>query len=318
VLHEHAHVQRRDDWVQLLQVVLTAVAGLHPAVRWISDRLELEREVACDDWVIARTGRPRSYARCLARVAEWHLTRTSLVCAPALFARPSHFTARLERLLDARRDGRTRPSATAVALGLGLVTFGHLQIAALPPLVSESSPIRVAEMGFSIRLSRSPVLRTDAGQPQKPRRPVPGTPIAGAATGTPAGHPIAGAALGTPAAARRKASQRPPPERIDPFTSEGPSMTAAPTSAPETWLPSRPYTPIEGDLSLAATLPADIRTAEHLRDAATLQAAPSGMRPNRWTAVAATARRAGLATAATFTRAGTSLASTFTLSQERP
>jgi hypothetical protein len=296
VLHEHAHVQRRDDWVQLLQVVLTAVAGLHPAVRWISDRLELEREVACDDWVIARTGRPRSYARCLARVAEWHATRTSLVCAPALFARPSHFTARLERLLDARRDGRTRLSATAVALGLGLVTVGHLQIAALPPLVSESSPIRVADMGFSIRLSRSPELRTDVGEPQEPRRPVPG-------------HS---------AAARRNTSQRPPPERIDPFTSEGPSMTAAPTSAPETWLPSRPYTPIEGDLSLAATLPTDIRAAEHLRDAATLQPAPSGMRANRWTAVAATARRAGLATAATFTRAGTSLASTFTLSQERP
>jgi hypothetical protein len=53
VTHEHAHVQRHDDVGRVLLVAIQAVFGLHPAVWWIGRAIDLEREIACDDWVLA-------------------------------------------------------------------------------------------------------------------------------------------------------------------------------------------------------------------------------------------------------------------------
>ena len=49
VVHEYGHVQRWDDWTNLIQLTIEAVAGWHPAIWWIGRALRLEREVACDD-----------------------------------------------------------------------------------------------------------------------------------------------------------------------------------------------------------------------------------------------------------------------------
>ena len=54
VIHEWAHVQRRDD-VDLLQVVTRALVGWHPGVWWIDRQLHMEREAACDERAIRLT-----------------------------------------------------------------------------------------------------------------------------------------------------------------------------------------------------------------------------------------------------------------------
>jgi beta-lactamase regulating signal transducer with metallopeptidase domain len=63
--HELAHVRRRDAWTNLLQKVIRAIFFFHPAVWWIDARLTLEREMACDDAVLAHMGDPQTYAHCL-------------------------------------------------------------------------------------------------------------------------------------------------------------------------------------------------------------------------------------------------------------
>src|SRR6202034_273176 len=65
LIHEMAHLRRHDDWTNLLQKAVRAVLFFHPAVWWIDARLSLEREMACDDAVLAATGHPRAYAGCL-------------------------------------------------------------------------------------------------------------------------------------------------------------------------------------------------------------------------------------------------------------
>ena len=59
VAHEWAHVQRRDDLANLLQLLVRTIVGWHPAVWWIDCRLRLEREVACDDTAVMITGSPK-------------------------------------------------------------------------------------------------------------------------------------------------------------------------------------------------------------------------------------------------------------------
>src|SRR5260370_42364254 len=69
-LHEAAHLARGDDVALVLQRLLQAVFALHPVVHWIARRIDLEREIACDDFVVEATGQPRPYAACLTRVVE--------------------------------------------------------------------------------------------------------------------------------------------------------------------------------------------------------------------------------------------------------
>lgn len=75
LLHESAHLSRYDDWTNLFVRLVGAVLAIHPVVLWILRQIEREREMACDDWVVARTGAPRPYAASLARMSELRWTR---------------------------------------------------------------------------------------------------------------------------------------------------------------------------------------------------------------------------------------------------
>lgn len=118
--HELAHVARRDDWARLAQRVLGALLFFHPAVHWATRRIELERELACDDWALARTGaRPDVYARCLLRVGE---LATGQDGAPRLaLSMASQLRIRVLALLTPRRAGTAGGRAP---LGVGALVCG--------------------------------------------------------------------------------------------------------------------------------------------------------------------------------------------------
>jgi beta-lactamase regulating signal transducer with metallopeptidase domain len=69
-LHELAHVARRDDWWQIMQRVIESVFFFNPAVYVAASQSALEREVACDDWVLQSRQNPKAYAQCLSRLIE--------------------------------------------------------------------------------------------------------------------------------------------------------------------------------------------------------------------------------------------------------
>jgi beta-lactamase regulating signal transducer with metallopeptidase domain len=85
LIHEWAHVQRRDDIINLLQIVIRIMIGWHPAVWWIERRLQVEREVACDEMTVAISGSPKSYAQCLMKLASLRGTGRAMQAAPAVF-----------------------------------------------------------------------------------------------------------------------------------------------------------------------------------------------------------------------------------------
>lgn len=63
--HELAHIRRHDYLVNLLQSVIETALFYHPAVWWLSGRVRIEREHACDDLAIRATGDVLVYARAL-------------------------------------------------------------------------------------------------------------------------------------------------------------------------------------------------------------------------------------------------------------
>ena len=108
LLHELAHLRRWDDWTNLAQQILRALFFFHPAVWWIGRGLAIEREMACDDFVLAATSNPRAYAQCLVSVAEKTFLRRGLALAQAVVGRIQHTAERVARILEADRPGATK------------------------------------------------------------------------------------------------------------------------------------------------------------------------------------------------------------------
>jgi beta-lactamase regulating signal transducer with metallopeptidase domain len=120
VLHEAAHLARLDDWSNLAARVLGALLCLHPVARWILRRIEFEREAACDDWVVARTGAVILYAESLAHMVEIRSERGGLrraedALASGVFGRGSRIGDRIELLLRYGREFSPRVSSMHVA-----------------------------------------------------------------------------------------------------------------------------------------------------------------------------------------------------------
>jgi beta-lactamase regulating signal transducer with metallopeptidase domain len=89
LLHELAHLRRRDALARVVQVIAGALLFFWPVVRRVSRRLELARESACDAWALEAGDVPRPvYARLLVRMAELpHAHALAMAMPPALDAR---------------------------------------------------------------------------------------------------------------------------------------------------------------------------------------------------------------------------------------
>lgn len=123
LLHETAHLRRRDDWAALAERLLRAVFAIQPAVHFIGRQIEREREIACDDWVVEQSGEAKPYAYSLARLAELGSSRRAPILATGV-GRKKQIFARLETLLD-----RTRNRIPVVSEPLVLVAGVMLLVA---------------------------------------------------------------------------------------------------------------------------------------------------------------------------------------------
>jgi len=69
LLHELAHIKRLDWLVNIIQMLLESILFFNPAVWWISHQIRIEREAACDSYVVTHTQKPGQYAKLLLRFA---------------------------------------------------------------------------------------------------------------------------------------------------------------------------------------------------------------------------------------------------------
>lgn len=136
LLHEFAHLRRRDDWTNLAQKLVRTIFFFHPAVWWIENRLTLEREMACDDAVLAETNNPHAYAECLVSLAEKNFVQRSLAMAQAAIGSACETTVRLARILDAETPHATRIFKPALGLTAALLAACLVMLPDAPRLVA--------------------------------------------------------------------------------------------------------------------------------------------------------------------------------------
>ena len=129
LLHELAHVARLDCLTQRLTAIACAFYWPHPGVWWAARRLRVERELACDDRVLAAGAGAREYAGHLLDLA--HSLRGAPAPATAIgMARARQLEQRLLAILDAARN-RASLRGPALTIAFTLTLFMFVPLAAL-------------------------------------------------------------------------------------------------------------------------------------------------------------------------------------------
>lgn len=155
LLHELGHLARRDDFTQLAARLVEAIAWWHPLALFALRRIELEREVACDDWAIALTTGPTQYAGTLTRLVEARLGDEASALAPGIGGRRSQFARRIERLLNPRRNARPRLAFGATGATLLMLAAVALLAARTPEVLAFASDQPERGPGFLAALAQA-------------------------------------------------------------------------------------------------------------------------------------------------------------------
>jgi BlaR1 peptidase M56 len=104
LMHEGAHVRRRDGLVAILAALNRCVFWFHPLAWWLERKLALLAEQACDESCVIAIGDPKRYASLLLEMAQvvsdsrGRLRRHALTMAAA-----SHMCQRIESILQEGR-----------------------------------------------------------------------------------------------------------------------------------------------------------------------------------------------------------------------
>ena len=117
LLHELAHIKRRDCLTQWLAQVICALYWFNPLVWLAARRMRVEREQACDDLVLNGGCKASEYAGHLVEIASG-FRRVPQAAAIAM-ARRSGLENRVAAIVDASRVRRLRPATVWALLVLG-------------------------------------------------------------------------------------------------------------------------------------------------------------------------------------------------------
>ncbi len=157
--HENLHVERRDWLFTIAEELVRALFWFHPAIWWLLGEIQLAREQAVDQSVVAVTGARDPYVDALLAIAG---AGSHLDLAPApLFLRRRHLKHRVIGILKERNMSQ---KLLVPALGASLVLMaaacwfvtGAVPLLAAPQLVSDAPGVSVNMNGAPL-MHRAPV-----------------------------------------------------------------------------------------------------------------------------------------------------------------
>jgi bla regulator protein blaR1 len=219
LLHEVAHIVRRDTWANALQILLEILLFYHPVVHWLSRRARLERECACDDFAVAASGTPYEYARALTALAFRPVTPLGLG------ASGGDLLHRLRHLAGDRAEAEAFPRSPAHLLLIAVLLACILLMR--QPLLPELRPAPA-------HLAGSPQARAHHSEPSL----VLSEARENSAPPRPAATPSVHAGAEVPASQRSSSAQdhdaasKSSSQEVRPTGGEAPVLQASPSESP--------------------------------------------------------------------------------------
>ena len=162
LVHELAHIKRRDCLTQLLAQIACAVYWFNPLVWFAARQHRVERERACDDQVLDTGAKASQYADHLLDMARAFRAAQFGSFATVAFARRTQLEGRLLAILDPHisRKGVDRLAALLVgfAVACAIVPLATLQPSAQP---SQKAQITSNDNQMALSVREEPVVSSN-------------------------------------------------------------------------------------------------------------------------------------------------------------
>ena len=138
LLHELAHVKRLDAFTQFVAQLSVVVFWFNPIVWFAARQMRIEREHACDDFVLDAGARASDYANDLLQIARSLVTSGAPAAAALAMARRTELEGRLLAILNPRLNRRPVSWRRLAASSLGVFALAF-PLAALRPAASATT-----------------------------------------------------------------------------------------------------------------------------------------------------------------------------------
>lgn len=132
LLHELAHIRRRDFLVNLAQSFAEILFFFNPAVLWLSSLLREEREHCCDDMAIAVTQSKTGYIHALVSFQEYQLENAPAYTM-AFPGKKDHLLNRVKRIINNSNKTLDRAEKSFLVLCCSLICILSMVFAQTAP-----------------------------------------------------------------------------------------------------------------------------------------------------------------------------------------
>ena len=147
LLHELGHIRRNDYLISGLQTLITLLYFFNPFARWISSKMDEERENACDDIAVAVSGDPLFYANTLKEFAEM---KNNYSLAVAMTGRKNLLINRIKRLFIRDTSFSKTYGKAITIMAMFLFTIGY----SVTGYSEEKKPTKET---FSVKIENEPL-----------------------------------------------------------------------------------------------------------------------------------------------------------------
>ncbi|WP_417387660.1 M56 family metallopeptidase [Gimesia sp.] len=169
LLHELAHVVRRDCLLQLFVQLTCAIYWFNPLV-WLAARsVHFERERACDDIVLRNGTRASDYADQLLQVVSRFQSGRRMKYLAVSMASRNGFAERLQAILQETQDRRPVGLRTTMALAVAFVGLTGL-LGILPVAFSGTAHAQQVETTQEGKQQSQAASLRQSSQPQPPTK----------------------------------------------------------------------------------------------------------------------------------------------------
>jgi len=150
LLHELAHIRRRDYLLNLVQSVIEMLFFYHPATWYLSNQIRLEREQICDDIALSIHHDRINYIKALTIMEEMNVK--SPVLANSLVGPKKKLLYRVKRLLNPQKINRGFSEGIIGFLLLALIIVAISTNALTYAMAVDENPSRASLAGYNAAL----------------------------------------------------------------------------------------------------------------------------------------------------------------------
>jgi beta-lactamase regulating signal transducer with metallopeptidase domain len=138
LLHELAHIQRKDLWVSLFQELLAIIFWWSPVMRLINKKIHLSRELACDYRAAQQLSSHKQYAQSLLDCARLMVVEKRNVMSMGLFSKRKELNMRINEMLKPTYSKRPKASTIVMTCLTLAITSTTIAQTAIPKVAIDS------------------------------------------------------------------------------------------------------------------------------------------------------------------------------------